>query len=1000
MTENLQIKKIIPSPSELLIDNNRTESDLKCSVPGCGYIATTVSVLGLHRAKAHNIKNVVEKNTVHHYHCPVASCYFNQNSERYFKTLDILRTHYMKLHSDKKFLCQKCKKAFGLERDCLRHQRECGQEFSCVDCGKTYAAKSSLIAHCNYNQHKKPEAVISEARPKAEKKKASKRQKKDVLMRKGPVPILPKQVIADPDNSEPSLVLPSTAVQQQAVKLYHVDASVGPDVEKVTPEQLTTQAVQTVRFKRTASIQTCFHAFCETNNPKIVKLSTGIQTALPYEFPDGVRRRMAETQTRESILQTAMSAARIPVLKVCRGTQKSQGEAKALKRKKIHVGAQTSTPSPAKKSLSTTSVPLGSSSLPNQKHCGQVDLVNLNQFLSSISTQTKLSCVDEQFAARTLEPCASQHLQHIHTQTNSVTRCSGVQADLMLTRSDQDTQTTFPGFLKMMQSDHSAFSNFPTQDCHTQTALQSSHCEIEPIINNIQTQTHLSSLNRPAKQDQGTVTCHTVHTAGHGNDADRFPCSHSAMEYGYLDDVSQFRSFSHREPSSLPHAGPSSNTEPASTRRSVSESTMVAPDDLTDLLMDVLENTQTPPASPPLILRPAQTVQSMSQDGIPHLSSSCPLKSRANKGEFSGCGQLRGSQLGHKLCDLVTTHDAAVGGSDGITQTFDLGWDMGTQTMTDFVTDMMTQTGDDLLEFLTSDIQTQTLDDIYSSLPLTAESPLHSSEKMATTDIAIQLDVSDFSGDHASTQTVGSGVDDQTLDLRDNSFAFPPEMASVGCGSSPRMGGDAVMVGHDDYSLLYPQEDNYMDVITHSSVTAGQLDSRPAMSLPYKSTETSETQTSHDPFFSNLLNAELKESFSQSLEPGGKKSLENSHTQTALDSVLPMLCFEDVPTVQFSPSSKTIDKTVATDFPSTGRETAECQTPWEDFFSFVEDSETQTHEIKPLSIGLSIGINSHTQTSHSQHPMGQFVLTDSFTQTCLDQNTQTQPYDMEDLLNL
>ena len=64
--------------------------------------------------------------------------------------------HYMKVHSEKNFKCVKCDKRFGLARDCQRHEEECGQTFSCPQCGKEYTKKDSLLRHCDVQKHKRP----------------------------------------------------------------------------------------------------------------------------------------------------------------------------------------------------------------------------------------------------------------------------------------------------------------------------------------------------------------------------------------------------------------------------------------------------------------------------------------------------------------------------------------------------------------------------------------------------------------------------------------------------------------------------------------------------------------------------------------------------------------------------------------------------------------------------------------------------------------------------
>ena len=58
MTDVTRVVKITPSPKELIVEKFTTQMGLKCTEPECKYIASTSAILGLHKAKAHNIVGV------------------------------------------------------------------------------------------------------------------------------------------------------------------------------------------------------------------------------------------------------------------------------------------------------------------------------------------------------------------------------------------------------------------------------------------------------------------------------------------------------------------------------------------------------------------------------------------------------------------------------------------------------------------------------------------------------------------------------------------------------------------------------------------------------------------------------------------------------------------------------------------------------------------------------------------------------------------------------
>lgn len=64
--------------------------------------------------------------------------------------------HYMTVHAEKKNVCSKCGKGFGLPDACRRHELKCGQLFTC-SCGCPYTTVEALLTHARRQMHKLPE---------------------------------------------------------------------------------------------------------------------------------------------------------------------------------------------------------------------------------------------------------------------------------------------------------------------------------------------------------------------------------------------------------------------------------------------------------------------------------------------------------------------------------------------------------------------------------------------------------------------------------------------------------------------------------------------------------------------------------------------------------------------------------------------------------------------------------------------------------------------------
>lgn len=60
--------------------------------------------------------------------------------------------HYLKVHAEKNYVCDRCGKSFSTESAKKGHIRVCGVEFTC-SCSKTYITYEALLTHAKRSLH-------------------------------------------------------------------------------------------------------------------------------------------------------------------------------------------------------------------------------------------------------------------------------------------------------------------------------------------------------------------------------------------------------------------------------------------------------------------------------------------------------------------------------------------------------------------------------------------------------------------------------------------------------------------------------------------------------------------------------------------------------------------------------------------------------------------------------------------------------------------------------
>ncbi|XP_068721216.1 ATM interactor-like [Montipora capricornis] len=163
------VEEICPSVETLI--QKESGVSFSCPIQGCSRVFQNRPCLKMHLVKSHGVavneeeKNLyvrgTSKSTVEkHFYCPVKHCVRGQGTNRPFPRMSQLKQHYMTVHAEKKNICSKCGKGFGLADACRRHELKCGQLFTC-SCGCPYTTLEALLTHAKRKMHKFPECYKS-----------------------------------------------------------------------------------------------------------------------------------------------------------------------------------------------------------------------------------------------------------------------------------------------------------------------------------------------------------------------------------------------------------------------------------------------------------------------------------------------------------------------------------------------------------------------------------------------------------------------------------------------------------------------------------------------------------------------------------------------------------------------------------------------------------------------------------------------------------------------
>ncbi|EFA11382.1 ATM interactor [Tribolium castaneum] len=139
------MEKVYPSIDDLSNVNKK-------SCPECSALFNSDSNLNLHLAKTHKKPKLLEPTNPNKiFYCPITTCSYHNTS--HFKQFKPLKQHFLKVHSDKNFLCTLCQKGFATESSRNKHTEYCDVAFKCCDCDVSYSCYETLKTHSRRKKH-------------------------------------------------------------------------------------------------------------------------------------------------------------------------------------------------------------------------------------------------------------------------------------------------------------------------------------------------------------------------------------------------------------------------------------------------------------------------------------------------------------------------------------------------------------------------------------------------------------------------------------------------------------------------------------------------------------------------------------------------------------------------------------------------------------------------------------------------------------------------------
>ena len=69
-------------------------------------------------------KTKLEENCKCEYYCPHEDCKYGLKGKRTLPTFHSLKVHFIRIHGEKKYACNRCNKNFSIKSEMERHQKK------------------------------------------------------------------------------------------------------------------------------------------------------------------------------------------------------------------------------------------------------------------------------------------------------------------------------------------------------------------------------------------------------------------------------------------------------------------------------------------------------------------------------------------------------------------------------------------------------------------------------------------------------------------------------------------------------------------------------------------------------------------------------------------------------------------------------------------------------------------------------------------------------------
>ncbi|XP_055531755.1 ATM interactor [Wyeomyia smithii] len=173
------VMKLTVTPEEIVANRIFT-----CQISDCGERFTNTSNLQMHLTKHHKLSSSMcnsRDSTKKQFYCPIQCCMYNvlASGINFFTSFRSLKQHYLKMHCEKHFECNRCPKSFATGSLLRAHQTNCGNEFICKVCSHSYGSREALLTHTRRKNHGYKELLAE----KSDKRKVEAKQKPNKIFR-------------------------------------------------------------------------------------------------------------------------------------------------------------------------------------------------------------------------------------------------------------------------------------------------------------------------------------------------------------------------------------------------------------------------------------------------------------------------------------------------------------------------------------------------------------------------------------------------------------------------------------------------------------------------------------------------------------------------------------------------------------------------------------------------------------------------------------------------